>query len=266
MTVRRESFPVNRPQLLELRVPSGQLDVRCSDVSEVTVEISGRNASEFNVTQSGSTVHVEHEGRRGIGGASHEVVVTAPAGSRLLARVASANITTDGEFGDVTIATASGDALIGSSVEGLDVKTASGRLEVELCTGPLRVRTASGRVQVSAVTRDASIATASGDISIIDATGDVNAKTASGRIVVDRFDGEHCSLKTVSGGVRVGVPLGRTVQVDLQSLSGRIDLPSEPGEHSGTGREIRIKAKTVSGNIVIATTDDPEAPRGVSLT
>ena len=257
MNTRRESFSVKRPQLVEVRLPSGQLEVRADNADEVTVQISGRNADEFNVSQSGSTVNVQFEGRRGIGSSSHEVIVTAPPGSRLVARVASADITTDGEFGDVTIATASGDAFVGSVVEALDVKTASGRLEVEKCTGPLRVRTASGRVHVVTATREASIATASGDIVVENATGDVNAKTASGRIAIERFDGDLCSVKTVSGRVRVGVPPDRTVQVDLQSLSGRIDLPSEPTQNSGSGRQIRVKAKTVSGNISIATPGEP---------
>ena len=238
MSARIERFTVRRTPQLEVRLPSGSLHVRTGDADEVLIEVEGRRADEFNITQSGGAIVVEHDGRRGVGTASHQVHITTPTGSGLSARVASADISTDGELGSVRLATASGDARIGSTVASLEAKTASGRLSADMVTGGVRVRTASGNVEIETATREVSVVTASGNVRIADALGDVTAKTASGRIAIDRFDGDLCAARTVSGGVRIGVPPGRTVQVDLSSLSGKIDLPSEPSEPSepsGTG-------------------------------
>lgn len=257
MTLRQERFEVRRPQHVEVRLPSGKLYVVAEGDEEVVVEIDGRYSGDFTVTQSGSTVQISHEARRTLGGASHDVFVKAPEGSSVDARVASADVSTRGRLADVMVATASGDLSVDEAHGSVDAKTASGRVVVDHCSGSLRARTASGRIEIHRLAGDAGVVTASGDVRITDAGGDVSTKTASGRITVDRFDGELCSIKTVSGSVRVGVPTGRTVNVDLQSLSGRIDLPSEP-EAGGSGdRPMRIKAKTVSGNITIVTTAEP---------
>ena len=107
MSSRRETFAVKRPQTLDVRLPSGQLEVRADGEDLVTVQVDGRYADDFEISQTGSTVVVSYDGRRGIGSGSHDVIITAPAQSRLTARVASADVTTDGTFGDITLATAS---------------------------------------------------------------------------------------------------------------------------------------------------------------
>lgn len=253
MSSRREVFSVGRPPQLDIRLPSGSLDVHADAEDSVIVDIEGRHADEFSVTQSGGTITVLYDGRRSIVGSSHDVTISAPADTKLTARVASADVTTDGDLGDVLLATASGDVHIACVTGSLDAKTASGRMTVEQASGPVRVRTASGNISIQASDQDASITTASGNIRIGDAKGDVSLKTASGRVTVDEFDGDVCSVKSVSGGVKVGVPTERTVRFDLTSLSGRIDVPSEPGQSGVADKELRIRVKTVSGNVAIKT-------------
>lgn len=249
-------FAVGRRPDLYVRVPAGRLTLLEGDESTVRVEVRGKRASEFIVEQSGSEISVRYDSRRSIASASHDVEVTAPPWSNLTAQTASADVTVEGTMGEVRIVTASGDVRLDTCLDGGEMKTASGDVQVGRTGDRLRVRSASGDVTVDTADGDLSVSTAAGDVVVDQVAGDMTVKTASGECVVRRFDGSSISVKTVSGTVRIGLAKGRTVGVDLQSLTGRITLPTEPGGDGGSGgRRLRVKVRTVSGDVGIETFD-----------
>jgi DUF4097 and DUF4098 domain-containing protein YvlB len=84
----------------------------------------------------------------------------------------------------------------------------------------------------------------------------VNVKTGSGRVRISEFDGTAFAAKTVSGDISVRVPTGRTLRVDLKTLSGTVRLPGDPAataDRHEPERQITVTGKTVSGDIVVAT-------------
>ena len=83
-----------------------------------------------------------------------------------------------------------------------------------------------------------SSAPASGQISLR-APRDIEliVETGSGKVLVDRLEGRKCSVRTVSGRVRLYHVRGR---ISAESVSGSIDLDSTEGG---------IKARSVSGSI-----------------
>jgi len=245
-------FEVRRTPSLNVRLPSGRVTVAEGSADEVLVGVSGRLADRFVIEQSGPEITVRLDDKRSRGG--HEVEIVAPPSTDLWVQTSAADITCSGSFGDVRLVTASGDLRLGGAGD-VDVKTASGDVFIERSEGRLRARTASGDVHVDEAAGDVSVVTASGDVGIDDVLGDVSAKTASGRISLDQFRGSTVTLKTVSGGVRVAVVSGRTVSLDLQSLTGSISLPEERDGSGTGGPDLRIKVKTVTGDIAIRVVD-----------
>ena len=65
-------------------------------------------------------------------------------------------------------------------------------------------------------------------------------------------EGETLIAKSVSGRMELRVPAGRRVDLDIRTLSGKVDLPSPSSSPTPTsGQEVSVRAKSVSGNIRI---------------
>lgn len=242
-------FEVNRTPEITVRLSSGRVSVSEGPSDEVTVVVSGRLAERFVIEQNGPDIDIRMEQERRLSG-SHDIEVVTPRGSGLTAQTAAADIVCTGRLGDVRIVSASGHVRA-DGIETADLKTVSGNISVAHLAGRLRARTASGNVEVESATDDVSVVTASGNVSVNDTTGDVSAKTASGRVDIDAFRGAMIGVKTVSGNVKVGIVPGRTVGLDLQSLTGAIRLPKEPTSGPAGGPELRVKVKTVTGGITV---------------
>ena len=213
-----------------------------------------------------------------------DVVVTAPEGADVevgtsgsergilsLTRGGAGEIRLRGTLADVDVALPSAD-LSAQSVSGsLGVKTASGDVDVDLVDGPVKIRTVSGDVSFGTLSADASltlvsgdvtitaakdhvdVTSVSGDVAITDAHAGASIKSTSGDVTVRRAWSGTVRVATVSGDVAVGIPTGRSVDVDARSMSG--DLSSEidlGGERGGGGETVvRITAHSVSGDVEI---------------
>lgn len=254
MTARIEEFIVGRSARVSLKVPAGSVTVEEGVPNEIRVAIEGPSADHFIVSQSEDTVSVHHDPRRGRSMAEHVVTISVPTGVSLAGSVASADISCEVELGDVRLVSASGDLLVDHATD-VDLKTASGDVQVAATKNRVRIRTASGDVAIG-VANDVSVVTASGDVKVGESRATATLKTASGELRVDAFDGPSLSVKTVSGDVHVGVRPGRSIKVDIQSLSGAINLPSEPTSGTtGGGPGLKVRARTVSGDINLATVE-----------
>jgi len=119
------------------------------------------------------------------------------------------------------------------------------------------VTAASGDVFAGVVEGGADLKTASGDVKIRTAGGGIKAKCASGDVTVRSLTAGDFDAKTLSG--FVGIPSGRTLEVDLDTVSGKVrtgfavDGGSDqlPGSTSADDGVARVKARTVSGDVTL---------------
>jgi len=80
--------------------------------------------------------------------------------------------------------------------------------------------------------------------------GDLKVGTTSGSTHIGHCGGSEIVIRSISGDVRLGLPTGIRVDADIATVSGRAHLP-EPSPTPGERRPVRLKLKTVSGDIRI---------------
>lgn len=243
------TFSVGSQPSIEVRVSSGRLDLTPSHNGQVVIDINGSGADFLVVEQSGDTVSIREE-RRLFGGRSVNIRAAIPASTNLEAAAASLNIVSRVDLGRVVARTASGDVDLGQ-VNTVEVKTASGDVKVDSCTGRCEIAAASGDVRVHRVAGELGVSTASGDIGIERAEGRVEVKSASGDIRIGWCSGTSVEATSMSGDVDLGVPEGTRVEAEIDSLSGDVVLPSRRPASGGAERNLKLRAKTVSGDVTV---------------
>jgi DUF4097 and DUF4098 domain-containing protein YvlB len=247
------SFEVGARPDVEVRIASGHIHIDEGPAGTVNVSISASNPDKLPVEQFRDHIQIGEEGRlRG----SYRIRLEVPAGTDISTGVASGNVDVRGPVGDITARSASGDVDIEDASGRIEVKMASGDVSIRLAGGDTRVVSASGDVKIAEAGDDCSVVTASGSIDLGTVLGGLNVKTASGNVLVKRFEGDTLIAKSVSGRLDLRIPSGRRVELDIRTLSGRVDLPS-PSESPAAsgGRGIDVRAKSVSGNINIGRAD-----------
>lgn len=254
MNERNESFSVGPRPRLELRLATGDVSVLSGPTGTVDVMVRGAKPELVIIEQSGDTVAIRQETGRWTSG-SFEITVHAPSGLDVEASLASTDLVIEVEVNDLQVNVASGDVRARCVRRDTNVKCASGDVEIDEVGGKLRATSASGDVTVGVIAGDATCSTASGDIVIGLAKGDLAAKSASGDVAIDEYCGADLRGKTVSGDMRVGISRGQRVDVDLQSLSGSLRLPSHPSAGDTGGKPaVRISFKSVSGDFELVET------------
>ncbi|MGB8361311.1 MAG: hypothetical protein WCE80_07935, partial [Acidimicrobiia bacterium] len=66
------------------------------------------------------------------------------------------------------------------------------------------------------------------------------------------FSGRSGVFKGMSGDIDLGIPTGTSVDLDVNLLSGRLNLPEEATERHDPVRHMTIGAKLVSGDLTIS--------------
>lgn len=253
MTARRESFSVGASPVLEARLASGAVRVVEGADGAVTVSIEGRDTDRFTVEQVGDRIVVEQPSgvlRWG----RFEVTVTAPRGLAVEATLASADLDISLPLRELRADVVSGDVRATEVSGDVRMKTASGDVRLGDVEGDVGVASASGDVRIGTIAGKAEVSTASGDCALEAVGRSASVRTASGDIVVSRFEGADLRAQSMSGDVRIGFPPGRTLDVDMSTMSGDvrntfrrgIDEPS-----SDSSPRVRVYAWTVSGDITI---------------
>jgi hypothetical protein len=243
------TFSVGSPPSLDVRVTSGRLSLGPSAAGEVIIDVSGSGAEFLVVEQSGDTVSIREE-RRLFGGRTVNIRALVPGGANLEAAVASLDILARVDLGRVVVRSASGDVHLGE-VSTAEVKSASGDVKVETCTGRCEITAASGDVKVQRAAGDLAVSTASGDITVERAEGRLEVKTASGDINIGSCSGPSVEATSMSGDVELGLPEGTRVEAEIDSLSGDVVLPTRSPPNGETNRNLKLRAKTVSGDVVV---------------
>jgi hypothetical protein len=149
--------------------------------------------------------------------------------------------------------TGSGEIVVKGASGSVDAKTGSGHVTLGKVGTDARIATGSGHAEIVAVVGDARIHSASGHIEIGQSGDSLNAYAASGSIRIHRADHGRVTARTISGGVRVGVPSGTAALLDISTMSGRVSSELEPGAAPGEGeRQVELVLSTLSGNVTVA--------------
>lgn len=266
-----KSFDTPGPVALDLRIPSGEIEIDPTLDGRVEIELIAGDDESLRLVEASRVELRERDGRyeilvdvpsktgRGFGFSVSfgrqgiTCRVRCPEGSALEARTRSADVEASGRLGDVSVQTASGDVHLRRVDGRLSTKSASGDVRAEFVAGRATVQSASGDVELGEVQGDLRVNSVSGDVSVGVAEGDVSATTVSGDQAHENVAGGSVAVNSVSGDVRVAVRRGSRVYLDCTSVSG--DTRSElelSGESTGDGSLVEIRAKTVSGDITIA--------------
>lgn len=152
------------------------------------------------------------------------------------------------------------------SITGLEGKfrfdSVSGEVHLENLTGPVKLATVSGSVSGSGVSGALEVNTVSGDVRL-EASNipSLHAETVSGTLHFATSLGEGpYHANSVSGDLRLSLPLNTRCTVETNSLSGRADvelpMTSKQRSHGRMRADVNgggtlVQLKSISGNLVI---------------
>lgn len=274
-----ESFETPGRVALDLIVPAGAVSVGTWDEPRVEVEVTAVRGDDASMQAAADTrieavdrggrhevsVRVpKREGRRSIFGRTPELLVTirCPHGADLELTTQSADLDGRGPLGEVSVRSASGDALLVDTAE-LSFTTASGDLVAGAVAGALAVKSASGDVAVRSVSGPATVNTVSGDIRLGETVGAAGVNTVSGDVELDAVSG-GVRVSCVSGDVHVATRPGLALWVDVQSVSGSVSSDLDVGDApAGGAAQIELRVRTVSGDVRLSRA--PAASAGVVM-
>lgn len=242
---------------LEIRLPSGRVRVTTVDEPRTVVELTakgrrGSDAFEDIVIRAderpgGHVITIEQKDKFRWGpiqiswGGDFEVHITCPPGADLDLAGGSTDLAVEGELGEVT------------------AKSASGDISLQDVTKKLQLKTASGDISVGTIEAEGTVVTVSGDLDIRRILAPLTARMVSGDVQIGAIEAGDLQMQTVSGDVRIGVARGTRVWIDAVSVSGDLDselgladqAPADPGEHEPAGAVVPLHVKTVSGDVNI---------------
>jgi DUF4097 and DUF4098 domain-containing protein YvlB len=271
------NFAADGPLDVEVEIGSGHVSLTATDTNEATVTLRPARTGDDDaldliarstVDLRGASLYIDVP--RSIGFRQDAAIVveaTVPDMSTVAVKTGSAGVRLAGAFGDVNIKTGSGDVHVeagaqtkvgtGSGSVSLGrvdeawVKTGSGDIAVEAVAGDVTVSSGSGDVRVTEIDGIAGISTASGNVDVRTSSGALGVKTASGHVAVRRAFAGEVEAKTASGRVSIGVAEGTAVLLDCSSVTGqcRSGLASSDPPAEGDEQRLRLRARTVSGNI-----------------
>ncbi|MFE4615609.1 DUF4097 family beta strand repeat-containing protein [Streptomyces sp. NPDC056747] len=217
-----QNFATAAPIAVVLDVPAGHIRFIAADRADTTVEVLPANASKGNDVKAAERVAVAYadgvlrieaaEAKSRILGSSGavEVTVQLPAGSRVEAKTAAAELRGVGRLGDVTFEGALGAVKLDEA--------ASARLTLQ-----------AGDIAVGRLGGAAELRTQKGDIKV--------AEALRGDVV----------LRTESGDLEVGAGRGVSATLDAGTTYGRIVNSLQNAE--GSAAALNIHATTAHGDI-----------------
>jgi DUF4097 and DUF4098 domain-containing protein YvlB len=258
------SFDTPGPIHARIDISGGSLRVRAGDRSDTVVEVRPSNSRSPADVQAAEQTRVEYaDGKLQVtgprrprllffgSGASVEVDVFLPAGSRLDANSTAGDVTCEGRLGDVRIDARYGDIRI-DQTSTLHARTAAGDIAVALVEGDAEASTSYGQCRFGHAAGDLRLDNACGDITVDTSFASVGATTKYGQIRVLQAVRGSLELQTAYGAVEAGVREGTAAWLDVESASGRVrNLLTASEGPAGSEETVRIRARTAYGDIEI---------------
>ncbi|MGW6389479.1 DUF4097 family beta strand repeat-containing protein [Streptomyces sp. NPDC055103] len=217
-----QKFATTAPIAVVLNVPAGLVRFIAAERADATVEVQPLDAGKGRDVKAAAEIAVEYadgvlrieaaEAKNRILGNSGSVAVTVqlPAGSRVEAKTAAAELHSVGRLGDIAYESAQGTVKLD--------ETASVRLTLQ-----------DGDIAIGRLGAAAEISTQKGDIRIAEALG--------GAVV----------LRTESGDVEIGAARGVAATLDAGTAHGRVTNTLQNSQGAGAG--LNIQATTAYGDI-----------------
>ena len=260
--MRHETFDTPGPLTLDIRVPSGEIELEAVVGAEAVVELSAspeleeEARIELRPRRDGHELSIVIEKRSGFFRGNRDEVrlrVTAPQGTDVEVSTASADTEGRGDFGKVDVNTASGDVSFDKATGDVAINSASGDFKIDEIGGELVVNTASGDVDVRRLAGAGKIRSASGDVQLEEAEASVKVQTASGDVEIESVREGDVVLQTASGDIEVGIKAGSKLWIDAKSMSGETSSEVELGDTptDGAGPLVEVRATAMSGDITV---------------
>ena len=218
---------------------------------------------------------------------NYDLVVRLPKNLVEGSRVSIKTANGDGQLrdvnGEVDFKTANGDLQVTGVAGALTINSANGDLGATDIAGNVNASTANGDISLKDIAGAIESNTANGDVRVEDANGPISVRTANGDIQVLESSWKGGRLVTVAGDINVEAALVRNASYQFDTVSGSVEVearvPSKgatftaksitgeievDGEFVKNGKrewtigdgEIKMSAKSVSGDIHVAATTD----------
>jgi len=274
------TFQTPGPVDLQVELQQGELTIVAEDTAVTTVDLrplGGDSAAaklidSARVEQRGNAIVVLlPKGKGGLFRSTGEIEarIVVPTDSVARLETASADVSTRGRLGAVTVQTGSGDVSIDQAADVL-IRTGSGDVQLDHASGSCSVRSGSADVSLGRVQGDADVTSGSGDVEIESVGGGLRVKTGSGDLVlhkagdaVDAMAGSgdlvlkhihhgRVKAKTGSGDIAIGVADGTAAYLDIMTVTGDVhsDLDaSEAPQPDDLTVDISIQSGT--GDVVL---------------
>jgi len=265
--MRRETFETPGELVLDVRVPSGRIEIETVGGTTTDVELDVRGGEEadelldearieLREARGGHQVIVEVENRRWTRfwrRLDIRLVIRTPEGANLRVSTASGDLRGHGRFGWLEVEAASGDVEIDEVTGDATAKAASGDVSLASVGGTATVNTASGDINLGHVAGDLVLKGASGDVAVGDAGGDATISTASGDQRIEAFTAGKVDLKSMSGDIKIGIRQGSNVWVDARAMSGDLSSELELGDEQPPGDAplVELRAASMSGDVAV---------------
>lgn len=250
------SYPTPNPLRLEIRVPSGAIEVHAEDGRRTTdLRIEGeRDPDDVHVSfepdgAGRDRVRIEHRSgpirrRRDL-----RIKALVPAGTEVEAETERADLVGRGRFGAVAFRSGSGDLNVDHVDADVAAASASGDLVVGTAGGDVVAHGASGDVIVGTVGGALVARSVSGDVAAHSVGGSATVTTVSGDVRIGTLGRSRTALRAVSGDIEAGIPRGVAVFLDLSSTSGDVRSDLDNAEPPPGGPDLELVAASVSGDV-----------------
>jgi hypothetical protein len=236
------SFTVEGSPIVRVTIRSGRVNVEEGDAGVVRLRVDSSDTG-FEIHQRVDAIEASGRGRT-------YATVSLPPMAEVEIETSSGDVMVATPLARLDAVTASGNIDFGS-IDRLRAKTASGRIRGDQVDGEASCVTASGSIRITRLADRADLSTASGDVSVGECSGIIHCATLSGSVKVEKVTGPAVKVKSMSGGVKLGIPPRTRLELDAESLSGKVTLPEPSARREPPEREISVKVRLVSGDLKI---------------
>lgn len=250
---------------LDVRVVAGEVNVTASSADHggaVRVEVDVLRGPEARIDVVEGVLVIDHQPVRTLGGllagtlaAEATVAVVVPEGTA------------------VRVRTVSGQVFVAGTAAGASVTTVSGRITATGLDGDTSLKTVSGDLEVQGVGGTVHVNTVSGDLTISGGDPDeITARAVSGDLTFDLDEVPDVDCTTVSGDVALRLPSDAGIDLEVVSVSGRLETTFPDDELDSARRRLRgriggggrrIAVRTTSGDVTLLRRSDAAAGRGL---